>query len=42
MTLLGYRGNLHWSVENGALVIDVPAAARQAGRFAWVFKIAWS
>lgn len=42
VTLLGYRGNLHWSVENGALVIDVPAAARQAGRFAWVFKIAWS
>ena len=23
-------------------VIDVPAAARQAGRYTWVFKIAWS
>ncbi|WP_372665510.1 alpha-L-fucosidase [Amycolatopsis kentuckyensis] len=42
VTLLGYRGNLHWTVENGALVIDVPAAARQAGRYAWVFKVAWS
>jgi alpha-L-fucosidase len=42
VTLLGYRGNLHWTVENGSLVIDVPAAARQSGRFAWVFKIAWS
>lgn len=42
VTLLGYRGNLHWAVENGSLVIDVPAAARQAGRYTWVFKIAWS
>jgi alpha-L-fucosidase len=42
VTMLGYRGNLHWTVENGSLVIDVPAAARQAGRYAWVFKIAWS
>lgn len=42
VTLLGYRGNLHWTVENGSLVIDVPAAARQAGRYTWVFKIAWS
>ena len=42
VTMLGYRGNLHWAVENGSLVIDVPAAARQAGRYAWVFKIAWS
>ncbi len=42
VSLLGYRGNLHWTVENGSLVIDVPAAARQAGRFTWVFKVAWS
>ncbi|GHG30373.1 MULTISPECIES: alpha-L-fucosidase [Amycolatopsis] len=42
VTLLGYRGSLHWTVENGSLVIDVPAAARRAGRYTWVFKIAWS
>ncbi|WIV54540.1 alpha-L-fucosidase [Amycolatopsis nalaikhensis] len=42
VTMLGYRGTLHWTVENGSLVIDVPAAARQAGRYTWVFKIAWS
>ena len=42
VTLLGYRGTQHWTVENGSLVIDVPAPARRSGRFAWVFKIAWS
>jgi alpha-L-fucosidase len=43
ITLLGYRGGpLSWSRSGGALVIDVPAAARATGQYAWVFKISWS
>jgi len=41
VTMLGYPAPLHWTRENGALVIDVPAAARQAGRYTWVFKVSW-
>lgn len=42
LTMLGYHGRpLDWRLEGGSLVIDVPAAARQSGRYAWVFKIDW-
>jgi alpha-L-fucosidase len=42
VTLLGYHGGpLHWTKrDDGSLVIDVPKAARSAGQYAWVFKIA--
>jgi alpha-L-fucosidase len=39
VTMLGYNGNLKWTQQNGKLVIDVPAAARAAGKYAWTFKI---
>jgi alpha-L-fucosidase len=41
ITMLGYRGGpLRWSKSpSGALVIEVPPAARDAGRYAWVFKV---
>ncbi|WP_405997322.1 alpha-L-fucosidase [Streptomyces sp. NBC_00829] len=42
VTMLGYGRPLSWRTTGGALVIDVPAAARKAGRIAWVFKVAWS
>jgi alpha-L-fucosidase len=43
ITMLGHHGRLHWAKRSdGALVIDVPAAARDAGRYAWVFKVAWA
>ncbi|MDH6626230.1 alpha-L-fucosidase [Streptomyces sp. LBL] len=41
VTMLGYGRALTWTVSNGALVIDVPAAARKAGQHAWVFKVEW-
>ncbi|MEV5610692.1 alpha-L-fucosidase [Streptomyces sp. NPDC052225] len=41
VTMLGYDRPLNWTVRAGALVIDVPAAARRAGEHAWVFKVAW-
>ncbi|MET7683233.1 alpha-L-fucosidase [Streptomyces sp. NPDC005423] len=41
VTLLGHDRPLTWTVKNGALVIDVPRAARQAGRYVWVFKVEW-
>ncbi|MDH6220687.1 alpha-L-fucosidase [Streptomyces pseudovenezuelae] len=41
VTMLGHDRPLNWTVSNGALVIDVPAAARKAGRHAWVFKVEW-
>jgi alpha-L-fucosidase len=42
VTMLGYPGrHLDWRLTDGSLVIDVPAAARDAGRYAWVFKIDW-
>lgn len=39
VTMLGYGPSLSWRWENGKLVIDVPPAARAAGRWAWTFKI---
>ncbi|MFL6076914.1 MAG: alpha-L-fucosidase [Mycobacteriales bacterium] len=42
VSLLGYRGGaLHWTQAGGRLVIDVPPAAQQSGRYAWTFKIAY-
>lgn len=41
VTMLGHDRPLTWTVSKGALVIDVPAAARKAGRHAWVFKVSW-
>jgi len=41
VTLLGHDRPLTWTVTNGALVIDVPQAARKAGRYVWVFKVEW-
>jgi alpha-L-fucosidase len=43
VSMLGWHGApLHWSRSaTGQLVIDVPAAAREAGRYAWVFKVNW-
>ena len=42
VTMLGYHGRpLDWRLQGGSLVIDVPPAAQQAGRYAWVFKIDW-
>ncbi len=40
ITMLGYSGDpLRWTKQNGQLVIDVPASARESGDHAWVFKI---
>ncbi|MET7452612.1 alpha-L-fucosidase [Streptomyces sp. NPDC005574] len=41
VTMLGHDRPLTWTVRNGALVIDVPEAARKAGRYVWVFKVDW-
>ncbi|MGW1893652.1 alpha-L-fucosidase [Streptomyces sp. NPDC002004] len=41
VTLLGHDRPLTWTVRGGALVIDVPQAARRAGRHVWVFKVEW-
>jgi alpha-L-fucosidase len=41
VTLLGYDRPLNWTVSGGSLVVDVPAAARKAGRHVWVFKVSW-
>ncbi|MFB9927074.1 alpha-L-fucosidase [Amycolatopsis halotolerans] len=41
VSMLGYGGPLHWSQSDGRLVIDVPAAARAAGKHSWVFKVDW-
>ncbi|GHI03350.1 alpha-L-fucosidase C-terminal domain-containing protein [Streptomyces cellostaticus] len=41
VTLLGHDRPLTWTVSKGALVIDVPGAARRAGRYVWVFKVEW-
>ncbi|AOR30500.1 alpha-L-fucosidase [Streptomyces fodineus] len=42
VTMLGHDRPLTWRVTNGALVIDVPGAARKAGRHVWVFKVEWT
>ncbi|MFD8307048.1 alpha-L-fucosidase [Streptomyces sp. NPDC059690] len=39
ITLLGHDRPLSWTTSKGALVIDVPGAARAAGRYVWVFKV---
>ncbi|WEO93973.1 alpha-L-fucosidase [Streptomyces sp. FXJ1.172] len=41
VTMLGHDRPLTWTVTGGSLVIDVPEAARKAGRYAWVFKVEW-
>ncbi len=41
VTMLGHDRPLTWRVRNGSLVIDVPQAARRAGRHVWVFKVDW-
>ncbi|MCX4793233.1 alpha-L-fucosidase [Streptomyces sp. NBC_01242] len=42
VTLLGHDRPLGRRTTGGSLVIDVPAAARRTGQYAWVFKVAWS
>ncbi len=39
ITMLGHGRPLNWRTSGAKLVIDVPAAARSAGRYAWVFKV---
>ncbi|WP_371789990.1 alpha-L-fucosidase [Streptomyces sp. NBC_01471] len=39
VTMLGYRRPLTWRTRGDKLVIDVPAGARSAGEYAWVFKV---
>jgi alpha-L-fucosidase len=39
VTMLGYGKSLKWTWQNGKLVIDVPAEARAAGKWAWTFKV---
>lgn len=39
VTMLGYGPSLSWRWDNGKLVIDVPPAAKAAGKWAWTFKI---
>ncbi|MEU9480261.1 alpha-L-fucosidase [Streptomyces sp. NPDC048191] len=41
VTMLGHDRPLTWTVTGGSLVVDVPRAARKAGRHVWVFKIDW-
>jgi alpha-L-fucosidase len=41
VTMLGYDKGLEWTWQNGRLVIDVPAAARAAGTWAWTFKVSY-
>ncbi|MBK3639901.1 alpha-L-fucosidase [Streptomyces sp. MBT33] len=41
ITLLGHDRPLSWTTSKGALLIDVPEAARRAGRYVWVFKVDW-
>ncbi|MGW5459011.1 alpha-L-fucosidase [Streptomyces sp. NPDC003996] len=41
VTMLGHDRPLTWTVSGGSLVVDVPRAARDAGRYAWVFKVHW-
>jgi alpha-L-fucosidase len=42
VTMLGHDRPLTWTLSKGALVIDVPAAARKAGQHVWVFKVKWN
>ncbi|MFI8073716.1 alpha-L-fucosidase [Streptomyces sp. NPDC086033] len=42
VTMLGHDRPLKWTLSKGALVIDVPTAARKAGQHVWVFKVTWN
>ncbi|WNO71015.1 alpha-L-fucosidase [Streptomyces sp. AM8-1-1] len=42
VTMLGHDRSLTWRTTGDTFVVDVPAAARRAGRHVWVFKVAWS
>jgi alpha-L-fucosidase len=42
VTMLGYDRPLDWEFDGGTLTVQVPAAARAAGQYAWVFKVHWS
>ncbi|WP_329370554.1 alpha-L-fucosidase [Streptomyces sp. NBC_00669] len=42
VTMLGHDRPLDWEFDGGTLTVQVPAAARAAGRYAWVFKVHWS
>ncbi|RZQ60156.1 alpha-L-fucosidase [Amycolatopsis suaedae] len=40
ITMLGFPGHsLKWTKQGGKLMIDVPDAARAAGKWAWTFRI---
>lgn len=41
VTMLGYQLPLAWSIQNGSLVIQVPAVAVLLGSLTWVFKVDW-
>ncbi|MER7176834.1 alpha-L-fucosidase [Streptomyces mesophilus] len=41
VTMLGYDRPLTWRTSAGSLLVDVPQAARKAGRHVWVFKVDW-
>ncbi|MGW7006735.1 alpha-L-fucosidase [Streptomyces sp. NPDC054933] len=41
VTMLGYHTALDWEFTGGTLTVQVPAAARAAGEYAWVFKVGW-
>jgi alpha-L-fucosidase len=41
VTMLGYNQPLDWEFSGGVLTVQVPAAARAAGQYAWVFKVSW-
>jgi alpha-L-fucosidase len=42
VTMLGHDRPLDWEFDGGTLTVQVPAAARAAGNYAWVFKVHWS
>ncbi|MDF3288685.1 alpha-L-fucosidase [Streptomyces silvisoli] len=41
VTMLGYHRALEWDFTGDTLTVQVPAAARAAGEYAWVFKVSW-
>ncbi|MFK0104306.1 alpha-L-fucosidase [Streptomyces sp. NPDC091217] len=41
VTMLGHDRPLTWTFSKGALVVDVPEAARRVGQHVWVFKVEW-
>jgi alpha-L-fucosidase len=42
VTMLGHDQPLDWTFDGGRLTVRVPAAARAAGQYAWVFTVDWS